>query len=208
MAVDVTTTLNPADKGADITLSGGNLTASGTAVTNSELCRATGSASVKFYFEVTCTTFASGGNSGIGLCTASAVGSTLGSGPVQGALVYSGGALFAASVNSGKGIASIQGHIVQIAVDGAGKLFWARNVGVGAWNTSTSGTDDPATGVGGVSFSSLTGPFFPVVCFKAASLCTVTTNFGATTFAGIIPAGYTPAGYSFGAGQARAMVLA
>lgn len=208
MAVDVTTTLNPADKGADITLSGGNLTASGTAVTNSELCRATGSASVKFYFEVNCTTFATGGNSGVGLCTASAIGSTLGSGPVQGALVYSGGGIFATSTNSSKTLSPLQGHIVQVAVDGASKLFWVRNVGIGVWNSPTTGTDDPATGVGGVSFSSLTGPFFPVVCFKAASLCTVTANFGATAFAGIIPAGYTPAGYSVGTTQARAFVLA
>jgi hypothetical protein len=208
MAVDVTTTLNPADKGADITLSGGNLTASGTAVTNSELCRATGSASVKFYFEVNCTTFASGGNSGIGLCTASAIGSTLGSGPVQGALVYSGGALFATSTNSGKQIAALQGHTVQIAVDGAAKTFWARNVGTGTWNSASTGTDDPGTGSGGVSFATLTAPFFPVVCFKAASLCTVTANFGASPFAGIIPAGYTPAGYVAGGQTVRAIVLA
>jgi hypothetical protein len=207
MTVDVTTTLNPADKGADLTLSAGNLRVTGTAVSVSELCRATGSATGKFFFEATCTTFPTGGNSGIGLCTASAIGSTLGSGPVQGALVYSSGALFASSTNLLKSIIQLQGRTVQVAVDSASKLFWVRAVGTGTWNSPSTGSEDPATGTGGGSFPALTGPFFPVIVTKAAAACDVTFNFGATPFLGSVPTGYTPAGYGVAVRKPLAFVV-
>lgn len=58
------------------------------------------------------------------------------------------------------------GRRIATAIDPVGKLYWARietSAGVyGNWNNS--GTANPATGTGGNSFSTLTGPLFAACC--------------------------------------------
>ena len=73
-----------------------------------------------------------------------------------------------------------------VAVDFGAKLIWFQ-VNGGSWNGTAA---NPATGSGGISISSLTGPFVPVLAFQGGS-GTVTFNFGNTTFAGTAPAGFS-----------------
>lgn len=75
------------------------------------------------------------------------------------------------------------------AVDFANKKLWYR-VGNGNWNGS--GTDNPATNTGGISFSSLigTGDVYPVVNVYTPNGQS-TANFGATSFTHTPPSGFT-----------------
>lgn len=93
---------------------------------------------------------------------------------------------------SGSGGASPIGTLVGIAIDFGAQLLWARPNG-GEWNGS--GTANPATGTGGVSFSAITGPYFPA--FTTTSINGnpsgfITSNFGASTFLHSPPSGFSP----------------
>jgi SPRY domain len=182
-----TTGWNPSDL-VNMTLTNSNLTATGTAQGGT---RATVSGSTgKKYWELTCTTMNSN-NSGIGIATSTCNLTTVGGNQNQAVFAgrtgaywingsFGGGYLGGASVNNG--------DILSIAVDLAGKLIWFRKAPSGNWNGSAG--NDPATGVGGISFSGLTAPFFPFVSVGAASE-QFTANFGATTFSGSIPSGFS-----------------
>jgi hypothetical protein len=74
-----------------------------------------------------------------------------------------------------------------VAFDATAKLIWFRR-NTGSWNGS--GTADPATATGGVSFSALTGPFYAVVTSGKVGTSN-TANFGASTFAQPVPSGFT-----------------
>lgn len=84
------------------------------------------------------------------------------------------------------------GDILQFAMDCDAQLLWYRIAG-GNWNGS--GTANPATGVGGVSFSGLgTGPYYPGAMifadFGAADDGQITSRFALSEITGIIPSGY------------------
>jgi hypothetical protein len=61
---------------------------------------------------------------------------------------------------------------IAMAVDIANRLIWFQ-YGNGQWNGTFSA--NPATGVGGIDFSSLTGPVIPIVGFQTASGSPVVT---------------------------------
>ncbi|MCK1712103.1 hypothetical protein [Bradyrhizobium sp. 143] len=73
----------------------------------------------------------------------------------RGAAVVWANGHFAPSGSLGAGFAN--GDICCVAVDLGSKIIWFRNGG-GSWNGS--GANNPATGVGGISFLSVTGPFY------------------------------------------------
>jgi hypothetical protein len=77
--------------------------------------------------------------------------------------------------------------VLGIAVDFSSQLIWMRKAPAGSWNGS--GTADPATGVGGVSFSAVSGALFAYMTGQAGDQ--ITANFGATGFSGVVPAGFT-----------------
>jgi hypothetical protein len=112
--------------------------------------------------------------------------------------IFQGGGNDAANV----GIATVfkAGDIVQVAVDLTDQLIWF-SVNGGAWSIYAGYTGlshnppipaDPATGIAGISTSSVTGPFFPMVSGSGNQNpgVALTANFGATSYAYTPPSGF------------------
>ena len=182
-------TWDPAHLGAQQTLSSGNLTTTlaGPNVVSSTLATS-GQSTGKFYYEVTV-------NSSLGF-TAQAFGLAAISFPLTDSLGTDAGNVSLGWRSDGTVqafsivIATIQGWTVgdtiSIAVDFGGSLIWFRTNG-GNWNNS--GAADPATGVGGISFSLSGSAFFPATTLQVAG-DQWTANFGASAYAFTIPAGF------------------
>lgn len=181
----ICTTWNPADKHADITLSGGNLTA--TNVNQWRSVRAILSkASGKHYYEVL---IIDNTYMNVGLGTSAA---TLSNYPgwdaygvgMSGHVGFYAGATFTA--NGKSEIDYSNGDTVLIAVDfDAGKLWFGVN---GVW----CGSGNPAAGTDWTySFTPGTA-LFPMVGIQTASC---TALFGATSFAYTVPSGFNSGWY-------------
>jgi hypothetical protein len=181
------TTFNPADL-VNVTLSGGNLTATGT---NQGGVRTINSiSSGKYYWEYTLGTFTNG-NSGVGLGRAGANLSNVGPSPFSAALMYNTGAIYIDNLATGSSLGSRStGNVIGIAVDRTANLVWFRVAPSGNWNGS--GTANPATGTGGLSISAtnMLGALFGLVA-PGASGNGATGNFGASSFTGSVPSGFT-----------------
>jgi len=79
------------------------------------------------------------------------------------------------------------GNVICVAIDLTAQTIWMR-VNGGNWNLS--GTADPATGVGGVSFAGINaGPYFPAIS-SSDNGSIATANFGATAYAQTAPSGF------------------
>jgi hypothetical protein len=194
------TTLNPSDR-LNVTLSGGNLTATGTAVGG---VRATDQKSAgKWYWEATITAYGSG-NDFCGFATGAAAlngNAAMMLGRADASQIFINGSLSGAT---GGALAPPQS--MAVAVDFGAQLIWFRIFG-GNWNNNVS--DNPATGVGGISFSVIgAGPYFPVLRTGGSGDAWI-ANFGDTAFAAAVPAGFTAWGVAAaGTTQgARVMVL-
>jgi hypothetical protein len=182
-----TGTWNTTDSAAGITRSNGNLTLTYTSGSGFQGVRATNSHSTgKYYFELTPTSNASATDIGIANAafvttnplwanSADSIGYISGSGVVE---------------TNGTVLATVQTwslDTVSVAVDLGAQLLWVR-VNAGNWNNS--GTANPATGIGGISLSSLNaGPYFPAINLHDTGE-TNTANFGATAYAETVPAGF------------------
>ena len=79
----------------------------------------------------------------------------------------------------------VSGDVIDMAVDITNRLIWFRKNG-GNWNNS--GTADPATGAGGVTYAAITGAVFAAIETRTAGM-TVTANFGATAYGYAAPTG-------------------
>jgi len=183
-----TATFNPAFKGTGLTLSNGNLTAtySGSSFTNvgSTVSKSSG----KFYSEFTIgqTTNA---NMEIGIGNSSLVlnGDYLGQTNDSISVFADGNEAMNANFGGVIGPTFVAGMVVCMAVDLTAKLIWFRGNG-GNWNGG--GTNNPATGTGGFSFSTMNaGPYFPAAGFHN-SADAMTANFGATSYAQTAPSGF------------------
>lgn len=168
------TTWNPADKGASVTLSNANLTAS----TNyNGSVRSVFSASAgKWYFEVTAS--ASGSMVGIGKSTAKITGAASYPGvDANGwSLFWSTGEKYTNNVGVAyAGAAIANGIVVGVKVDlDAGTLGFIVN-----------GVDK------GNAFSGLVGTFFAMFGGgSSGGASTITANFGGSAFSNSVPAGY------------------
>lgn len=175
------TTWNPADKAAGITLSGGNNIATGSTGNNS--VRGTTShaaAAGKYYLEFN-TISQVGGSGVIGIENAS-VGLTTNS-------TNSMGISPSGSFPGGTLGASPAGKVIGMAVDFVNLKIWWR-YDLGSWNAN--GSADPATNVGGVSFSAMSGgtTSFPFVFLQNGGAVTINTD--STAFAHTAPSGFTP----------------
>jgi hypothetical protein len=199
------TTWNPIDKNAGITLSNGNLTATGSAgsgTTNQAVRGTTAlSASTKQYFEVTATKASRywfvgvmGGSASVsdGTNVGETNGICFGNMNAGSSLVYRNGAVVGAAT-----YATVNtGDVIRVAVDrAANKVWWAINntpwtTGATPWLDGTSGTtNDPATGTGGAVISAVTGTIYPAWS-SAFTSDAGTINGGATAFAYAVPAGF------------------
>jgi|SRR6185312_1592609 len=196
------TTLNSADKSANITLTNGDLTATWNGAAGSVRSNPSKS-SGKLYFEA----------------THNAVRVVAGVGLANAAYVITGFANTANTIYARFDSVSIQGNgtnlgssnnfpaagqIASFAVDLTGALWWSRVQG-GNWNNNAA--NNPATGVGGISFSYLTGPFFVFAGGAAGTTGEQSTlNFGGSGFVYAVPAGFQA--WDAASAQARVMVLA
>ena len=208
------TTWNLSDKSANVTLSGGNLTATQASGSTCGVRAAHQQSAGKYYWECTCTTF--GGIGGdVGFATLSASFSTTLAGvtaPVPSVAVAKTGPIWSNAVNSGSTLGTINnGNVVCVAVDLSGQRIWFRLGAAGNWNGS--GTANPATGTGGVAITLGNGvAAYPQINFNAVN-DTFTANFGDAAFTGSVPSGFTAGfptvpGGGAAAAQSRAMILA
>lgn len=180
-----TTTWNPADKGPNIVLSNGNLTAACPSGANS--VRGTSSHTTgKYYFEVLLG--GTGGNLGIGVALATM--STSGIGPTGAAYEnVANGAAFINGTNSGTVAIVAPTETCCVAVDFSNLKIWFRKNN-GTWDANVS--HDPATNTGGFSLSAFSGSaLFPVYASNSATGENGTANFGATAFTYSVPSGFS-----------------
>jgi hypothetical protein len=191
------TTLNPADKEAHISLSGGNLTALGTAGWGGFVRAVDAQSSGKYYWEYTFNAAVS--NTGVGvilgtlsLTTASGFAAAFNGqvGLVQSGSVYVDGSTsitIGGVGGSSPGFPTItSGTIICVAIDLTAKLIWFRLGAAGNWNNNSS--RNPATGTGGISITNVTTAY-PTIFFNGAD--TVIANFGSSAFTGAVPSGFT-----------------
>jgi len=191
-------TLNSADKSANLTLSNGNMTATATSGSNAGVRSTTGKTSGKLYVEfyTGATWSSSGGNAGFGIMSAAPALNNFGAGNATGGcltLAYGGGNIYFNGGGVGGGI-GVFGPNQQfgVAVDlGASKL-WFRSGAVTGW-TGNGANADPATGVSGINIAAVFpgSPAFVAVSFDGSGSI-VTINTGATAFTN----GGPPSGFS------------
>jgi hypothetical protein len=190
------TTLNPGDKEPHISLSGGNLTATGTAGWTGSVRAVDGQSSGKYYWE--CTLNGAAVQSGVGVSINALPIATVfgGTGTGQAGLAQSGvvfvdGSSFGLTIG-GVGGSTLSfgtipsGTVICAAIDVPNKLMWWRLGAAGNWNNNSS--RNPATGAGGVSIPNIPTAY-PSISFGGAD--TVIANFGASTFIGAVPSGFT-----------------
>lgn len=150
----------------------------------------TSTATGKVQFEVLC-----GANTLIGFST-SAFSLTGNLGEVVNALlVLNQGSIFSngnAAVNGLDGY--VAGNVMTIAIDFTAQLIWTRNSTTNPTKWNNSGTANPATGTGGISFAFMAGAtqYFATLTNNPGD--TTTVNFGATPFVTALPAGFSAYG--------------
>lgn len=207
------TTWNPSDKSSALTLSGGNLTAAANIASASGGVRTiVGLTGLKMYFEITLTSLG-GGAVYPGLATAAASLTTSPGGANTVSVQSSSGNILVSGSTSGISLAAFSaGQIACVAVDLIGQLVWFRKTAAGNWNNNSS--NNPATGTGGISVSSVFGatPVYGYSAFQVVSNGTAfTANFGDSAFSGVVPTGFNagfPTVVPSGGAQARGMILA
>lgn len=190
-------TLNPSDKTTNMVLSQNNLRGDNTTSgATYQHARATiGDTTGKRFFSAQRIAGASTLFGGVGIVSGNkSLGGTYLGNDAQAWIFYSDGKAFTADTVGTGNLITMPTHAlnawIDVAADLDAKLIWFRLNG-GNWNNSA--TANPATGVGGASFSGLTGSVFPVItCDEngVGYLC----NFGATAFAYAPPSGFVPWG--------------
>lgn len=194
------TTWDPSNIGPNIALSSGNLTATlTTGVAAYSSGRGTTSkTSGKYYYEITVTILTAATQGGAGTANASAGLSTYVGADTNGladfqssGVVYNGGASGTPTF-----LANGKPAVIGVALDLTNKLAWFKVVGgdssqtITGWNqTSTGGSNNPATGVGGQAWSS-SSAMFPAFTLGSAN-STAVLNTGATAYTGTIPSGFS-----------------
>lgn len=187
-----TDTFDPANKGASITLTSGNLSATRVADTfsyNSVYGLSTFThSSGKFYCELKATLLgANASNNAFGIGTSTAVSplasntSYVGSNSVGWCYWFTNGC-YHNNVSSGPTTGWSNGDTLMMAIDiTAGKVWWGIN---GTWLAS----GNPVTGVNPV-FTGVAGTLFPILTMFN-NISQVTANFGATAYAFTPPTGF------------------
>lgn len=178
------TTWNPSGLSADLSLSNGNLTVTNNTGSTANVKSIFSSATNKYYFEGA---FASSSGR-IGFGNSSSTQLTIGGASNANSIGYVPGSGQVLQAGSIKGTAdtSTTGQNIGVAIDIDNSLVWIRIQG-GDWNAA-GGSADPATGLGGFSFTSL-GAIFAIGQVNNIDEA-FTANFGATAFTYTVPAGF------------------
>lgn len=180
----------------NVTLSNGDLTATHTNTTTGSGVRvasASAKTTGKYYFEVTTVAgHGSGDAIGIMATTTSYNNMTAANPDTYGEVLRNSGVILYSGSNSFKTLATFfPGDVCGVAVDLTARLIWYRRNG-GNWNGLAIGSENPATGTGGVTITG-TGAYVPAVAFGGggtAASDAFTANFGATSFANAAPSGF------------------
>lgn len=184
-----TTNWNGSDL-VNMTLSGGNLVATGNNASDGSVRAVANHSTGKYYYEATLTVAGAGGDSSCGIANASASLANAPNSTLLIASAYQGsGGIWVNGANLGSITAFSVTNVAGVAVDTGGQLIWIRNNN-GNWNGS--GAADPATGAGGFSISGITAAYYPWCSANGAGSGNTswTANFGATSFANAAPSGF------------------
>jgi len=194
MPINTTTTWNPSDKGANITLSNGNLSAAGSGSAYNSVRATTSRSAGKFYWEnVVTATDANDSFVGFGdsaMLLSNRVGLTNTSGGIAST---SGDGLRVSNMTIVNNILSTgwaANDVMNFTIDlDAGKFWVGKN---GTW----TGTGNPATGANpNVTFTANLILFPAWSSFNTSNTGTARFNIGA--FTGTVPAGFLPWDYIF-----------
>src|ERR1051325_6121480 len=191
-----------------VTLSGGNLVATGTSSSGCVIA-ADPQSFGKWYYEITINTYAASGTC-VGLASGDITLSTFLSNNAYGTFVIKSGGIFVNATGSGKSLGALSaGVLICIAVDLDNRLIWFRSGASGSWNATSGTANDPATGTGGVNFAGIGAggayEFYPLAGLATTS-DQVTANFGASSFTGTVPSGYN-AGWTSGVSPTTNVVV-
>lgn len=187
------TTWDSSKKSANITLSGGNLTATNSDAINYNSVGSIASftTGAKRYWEITIGGAFTSGANGFGFGNASftwtPASGTIYLGHSNSAGFWNDGVYIGTSLVLSWSSGFTSSSVIGIAVDFNNTRAWWR-VGAGNWNNS--GTANPATNTGGVDISSVTGALFAGWTSYGVS-DVVTANFGGSAFANAAPSGFT-----------------
>ena len=182
------TTWDPANHNAGITLTNGNLTATGSGGNQTGIATGSITTAQRFYWEVTIN--AQGGSTGVGLGNSSFATASFLGGDGNSLCYFFSGSVF----NGGSGIASIAsfttGAIIGVAYDFNAKLVWFTLNGT-TWNNDVIGNQNPAVGsqVGGINPPALAGDLFPA--YSVGNTEQVTGKFTNAGLAYSIPTGFS-----------------
>jgi SPRY domain len=189
------TTFDPATI-SNVTLSNGNLTTTHSNTSAGGSRSALTKSAGKIYFEVTVIA-SHGAGDVLGIATSAVSYATIVAGNPGNyyAIVYrQNGAIYTNGNNSSKTISSLlAGDIVGVAVDLTASLIWFRKAPSGNWNGLAIGSENPATGVGGVALAAAQS-YAPVATFGSVATQAgdaFTANFGGSAFSGAVPSGFT-----------------
>jgi hypothetical protein len=170
----------------NVTMSNGNLTATHNNTTNdSGAMSANYIASGKCYFEITVTQRTGSASNNIGIILSGGTFINASSGFNTVSIFNSGGVYNHNSNVFNFPTILATGDVVGFAIDLNARLAWIR-VNGGNWNNS--GSADPATGTGGMTF--IAGSFAPFVRFATVLNDAYTGNFGQSAFAFTKPVGF------------------
>lgn len=175
------TTWNPSDKDGSITLSGGNLTFTGSGSGRATNPLSTG----KAYWEVLIVQDSgeAGGAFNVGFTDGTTTFADMRSSGIINMVFLFNGNIGNSAVSLG---AIVNSDVICIAVDLGAKKSWFRKNG-GNWNASA--LNDPATAVGGITFGP-SGPYYANAAGSAVGT-QFTANFGASAFSFTTPSGFT-----------------
>jgi hypothetical protein len=177
-------TWNPADKSANITLSGGNLTATSTTSGPNNVRSTAGYSTGKFYSEHTLTISGVSEHS-LCLATSATALNVYGGADTTNIAFYMNGEVYYNNALVTTIQATSSGQRVDMAADLTADLVWWRTAN-GNWNNS--GTANPATGTGGIALG-VAGTVYVMASMLYG------TEVNAAVFASGSWAGSPPAGF-------------
>lgn len=175
-------------RNANVTLSGGDLTATRTGASPSGARSPDPKSSGKFYVEFIANAL-NGQGDGCGFGSQYATNAAVVNDGTEGVYVYRSGSIWSNSASRGNLGAVANGDRIDAAVDLSAKLVWFRRNG-GNWNGS--GTANPATGVGGIAFAYTSlAPLVGMGGTGGSVGSGWTVNLGGSAMIGAVPAGFT-----------------
>lgn len=182
------TTLNPSDKAASVTLSGGNLVMT-TSAAGSVRSIASYSNGKKYCEVLFGSTAINAYDHAVGAANSSA-SLTAGPGsPDTNSIAYYNGDtnIYAGGASAGNtGLTAVAGDLVSQALDLDNDRIWIRLNG-GNWNNSSA--NDPATNTGGIDVSAVAKPWF-ALGYGAVNNSVNSFNFGSSAYAYTPPSGF------------------